>query len=315
MMMASMPMASTVSTVSRKLSPFFTDELATASESTSAESRLAAVSKESRVRVDSSKKSVATTLPAQGRDLGHGAALHLGEGLGDVQDLGDAVRSEVGHGEQVLGPGHLSSRLPIQTPSSPTSTISSRRVGRFLPTKSGRIGQLAVAPVDHDGQLDGPGPAEIVEGVQGGPDGAAREEDVVHEHHDLPGQVDRDVGDRLGQDRAQADVVAVEGHVESADVEAVDRLDLAEDLGHLRGQRDATRLEPDEDDVFDAPVALDDLVRHAGQGAQDVGGSQDLGVGHEHAPEGSRTDCVRVRPLLLLPCEPHGTHFTVRCQL
>ena len=35
-------------------------------------------------------------------------------------------------------------------------------------------------------------------------------------------------------------------------------------------------------------VALDDLVRHAGQGALDVGRGQDLGVGHEHAPEGSR---------------------------
>ena len=30
-------------------------------------------------------------LAAQGRDLGHRAALHLGEGLGDAQDLGDAV--------------------------------------------------------------------------------------------------------------------------------------------------------------------------------------------------------------------------------
>ena len=73
-------------------------------------------------------------LAAQRRDLGHGAALHFGEGLGDPQDLGDAVGIEVGDREQVLGPGHLSSRQPIQTPSSPTSTISSRRVGRFLPT-------------------------------------------------------------------------------------------------------------------------------------------------------------------------------------
>ena len=73
-------------------------------------------------------------LAPQRRDLGHGAALHLGEGLGDAQHLGDAVGIEVGDREQVLGTGHLSSRLPIQTPSSPTSTISSRRVGRFFPT-------------------------------------------------------------------------------------------------------------------------------------------------------------------------------------
>ena len=73
-------------------------------------------------------------LAAQGRHLGHGAALHLGEGLGHLEHLGDAVGPEVGHREEMLGAGHLSSRVPIQTPSSPTSTISSRRVGRFLPT-------------------------------------------------------------------------------------------------------------------------------------------------------------------------------------
>ena len=186
------------------------------------------------------------------------------------------------------GSGHLSSRLPIQTPSSPTSTISSRPRGEVLPHVVGPNGQLTVAAVDHDGQLDGPCPTEVVEGVQGGADGAAREEDVVDEHHDLAGQVARDVGDRLGQHGAQADVVAVEGHVEPADVEGGDPLDLAEDLGHLRGEGHATRLEPHQDDVLDAPVALDDLVRHAGQGAQDVGRTEDLGVGHEHAPEGSR---------------------------
>ena len=71
MIMASIPMASTVSTVPTRLSPFLTDESATASESTSAESRLAAVSRKgSRVRVDSSKKSVSHDLAAQRRTLG-----------------------------------------------------------------------------------------------------------------------------------------------------------------------------------------------------------------------------------------------------
>ena len=227
-------------------------------------------------------------LAAQGRDLGHGAALDLGEGLRHVQDLADAVGPEVGDREEMLGAGHLSSRLPIQTPSSPTSTISSRRVREVLPHEVGPDGELAVAAVDHDGQLNGAGPTEVVQRVEGGADGAAGEEDVVDQHHHLAGQVDRDVGDRLGEDGAQPDVVAVEGHVEAADGQGVDRFDLAQDLGHFGGEGDAARLEPDEDDVVDAPVALDHLVRHARQGAQHVGGGQDLGVGHEHAPEGSR---------------------------
>ena len=126
-----MPMASTVSTVSRSDSPFLTDEVAAEKDSTSAESRLAAVSKESRVRVDSSKNRVATDPAPQGRHLGDGAPLHLGEGLGHLEHLGDAVAPEVGDRQEVC---HRSSRVPMLTPSSPTSTISSRRVGRFLPT-------------------------------------------------------------------------------------------------------------------------------------------------------------------------------------
>ncbi len=52
--MASMPMASMVRTVSRRLSPLVTDEEPTVNDIVSAESRLAAVSNERRVRVESS---------------------------------------------------------------------------------------------------------------------------------------------------------------------------------------------------------------------------------------------------------------------
>ena len=52
--MASTPMASMVCTVSRSDSPFFTDDVPTLKVMVSAESRLAAVSNDSRVRVESS---------------------------------------------------------------------------------------------------------------------------------------------------------------------------------------------------------------------------------------------------------------------
>jgi hypothetical protein len=51
---ASTPIAAIVCTVSRRLSPLRTDELLTVNAMTSAESRLAAVSNEMRVRVESS---------------------------------------------------------------------------------------------------------------------------------------------------------------------------------------------------------------------------------------------------------------------
>ena len=52
--MASTPMASIVSTVSRSDSPLFTEDEPTLNDIVSADSRFAAVSNESRVRVESS---------------------------------------------------------------------------------------------------------------------------------------------------------------------------------------------------------------------------------------------------------------------
>ena len=63
MITESIPMASTVSMVSRSDSPFFTDEDPAEKESTSADIRLAAVSNDMRVRVESSKNRVATVRP------------------------------------------------------------------------------------------------------------------------------------------------------------------------------------------------------------------------------------------------------------
>ena len=73
-------------------------------------------------------------LAPQRRDLGHGPPLDFGEGLGHPEHLGDAGGPEVIDREEVVRGGHLVSNVPIHTPSSPTSTISSRLVGRFLPT-------------------------------------------------------------------------------------------------------------------------------------------------------------------------------------
>ena len=287
-MTASMPMASTVSTVSRRLSPFLTDELATASESTSADSRLAAVSKERRVRVDSSKKSVATTLPRRVGTLGTERRSTSAKASATRSTSAMPSRPRSATESRWRGVLIWSSRVPIQHAVLADVDHLLAPGREVLADEVRPDGQLAVAPVDHDGELDGPGAAEVVQRVEGGPDGAAGEEDVVDQHDDAPGQVDRDVGHRLGQHRAQPDVVAVEGHVERADLERHVALDLAEDLGHPRGQGHAAGLQADQHDVLDAAVALDDLVRHPRQGPLDVGGSEDLGVGHEHAPEGSR---------------------------
>ena len=67
-----MPMASIVSTVSRSDSPLSEDDVAAVKVMTSAERRLAAVSNDSRVRVDGSMNTVATVRPLKAGTFGIG---------------------------------------------------------------------------------------------------------------------------------------------------------------------------------------------------------------------------------------------------
>ena len=69
---ASMPIASSVSTVSRRLSPLFTLEEEAENVMVSAESRLAAVSNDSRVRVESSRNNDRTVWPRSAGTFGTG---------------------------------------------------------------------------------------------------------------------------------------------------------------------------------------------------------------------------------------------------
>ena len=184
--------------------------------------------------------------------------------------------------------------------------------GQVLADVVGPDGQLPVAPVDHHRQLHRPGPPVVAEGVEGGPDGAPGEQDVVDQHHHLPGQVERDVGGGLGQHRPQADVVAVEGHVERAhrDLVALDLLRATPAIRRASGH--AAGLQADQDHVVEAAVALGDLVGHAGRRPVDVGGREDLGVGNENATQRSGMAALAFGHRSSCPYGPHGTRFTVR---
>ncbi len=93
MITASIPMASTVSTVSRRDSPFFTDDEPAAKESTSADIRLAAVSNDIRVRVESSKNRVATVRPRRAGTLGLARRPTSTKESATSQHLGDVRRA------------------------------------------------------------------------------------------------------------------------------------------------------------------------------------------------------------------------------
>src|SRR5439155_5076211 len=72
--------------------------------------------------------------------------------------------------------------------------------------------KLAMAPVDENRELHPRRPPELEQRVYRGPDGAARIEDVVHEH-DGP-TLDRDGNRRRTDHRSRTCVVAMEADVE-----------------------------------------------------------------------------------------------------
>ena len=129
----------------------------------------------------------------------------------------------------------------------------------------GLDGQFAVTTVDENRQPDGAGAAEILQGVHGSRDGAARVKHIVDEHH--RGSVDGRRHTRT-PDRPRgvaAQVVAVQGDVELAHghVGPFGRGDQgAEPLGQGR----PTGRNSEQDQVVGAAVRLDDLGGDAAQG-------------------------------------------------
>ena len=78
------------------------------------------------------------------------------------------------------------------------------------------------------------------------------------------------------------------------------------------GQGHPAGLQADQDHVVEAAVALGHLVGHAGEGALDVRGGEDLGVGDEHAAQGPGMAALAFGHCSSCPYGPHGTRFTVR---
>ena len=133
---ASAPIACSVSAVSLSDSPLDTLDPLAEKLMTSADSRLAAVSNEMRVRVESSKKRLTTVRP---RSVG--SFLISRPCVAAIEPAVSRIRTasaqaEVGRGQQVLHrtPPSMSTASRPSLSCSRTRTRSVVEVGRFLPT-------------------------------------------------------------------------------------------------------------------------------------------------------------------------------------
>ena len=134
-----------------------------------------------------------------------------------------------------------------------------------------------MAAVNEDGELDAAGATQVHDGVEGGADGAAGVENIVHEHDALGIQVERDVRGVDRRSEVGEVVVAVEADVEASqrDAHPLDTLDLVHEFlcEQIAAGHDTHKRE-----VLNALVLLDDLVRDAGDGAVDRGVIHDDGL-------------------------------------
>ena len=226
-------------------------------------------------------------LAAQGRDFLDGALADGFEGARGVEHGDDFLRGERFDVEQMFAvPAHEVSRLTFisDRPLRPAPPISVRRTRTLSVERGGDIladeirldRQFAMAAVDQHGQLDAPGPAEIIERVHGRADGAPAEQHVIHQHTVLPvTSKGMTVGWTLGAARWSR----------SSRCMLTSRLPvghrLAPDAGQQRAQalrqRHPAALDADQHHLAAGFVALGNFMRDAGQGALDGGGVQDEG--------------------------------------
>src|SRR5919202_164081 len=127
--------------------------------------------------------------------------------------------------------------------------------------------KLAVPAVDEARELDARRASVLEEGLDRRADSAARVEDVVDQdaRHALEREVEpRRLDDRLRVERrlaaANQDVVAVERDVERPERD-VDAREVLDQRAQTLGERDTTRVDPDQGRPLELGVALDDLVR------------------------------------------------------
>ena len=127
--------------------------------------------------------------------------------------------------------------------------------------------QLAVAAVDEHGQLDAGRPAEVDQLVERGAHRPAGEQYVVDEHDRAPVDREEDVGALRDRLRGEArEVVPVQRDVERADGGLGARR-LRDRPREAPGERHAAGAHAHEGQLLHVGVALEDLVRDAGERA------------------------------------------------
>ena len=128
-----------------------------------------------------------------------------------------------------------------------------------------------MAAIHEHGQLNPSGPAEIVERVERRARGAPAEQYIVHQHHRLTGDVERNHGRTNLRSHLLAEVVAVHPHIQAPDRHRLSP-NIAQEIRQSLRQMHTSALHAHQDDLCAQVIPLGDFVRDARQGALQRGG-------------------------------------------
>src|SRR6476620_1469132 len=228
--------AARFATVSSTVSPLVAEEILIARLSTSADSRLAAISKVVRVRVEGSKKRLNTVFPRRSgtfftsrwvtptNDFAVSRICHRIP-AGSPSSVSRWCSSPCLFSCGLDGSSHIAVSGLVVVTEAQAAVRQALELDRFIardlecrPCPLRRDRKLASTAVDERGQPDARRPAVVEQFIHRGADGAPGEQDVVHQH-ERPA-FDVEWNSRALDVAMQSDelvVVAIEGNVECAE--------------------------------------------------------------------------------------------------
>jgi hypothetical protein len=125
-------------------------------------------------------------------------------------------------------------------------------------------GQLTMAPVDNDGQLNNGGAPQISKRVESRSDGATGVQDVINKDDSHAIHVDGNIGRPKFRPGTAVNVIAVHPDVENAFRDGFP-LYLFEQLNETIRERSTSGPDADDDEIIGPPVAFNDFVGDTAQ--------------------------------------------------
>lgn len=153
--------------------------------------------------------------------------------------------------------------------------------------------------IDYDRELNLSSSSKVTQGIQCCSNRSTGKQHVIDQDNYFSGEISGDVRRRFWEYGSKSDVISVERHVERADRRSFS-FDFEKEFTEPLGDQDATGLQSNQDDVFEATVSLDDFVRHSKNGTAEVVCIQNVRMRHKYGPQGARMSSLSISHFLLL---------------